>query len=110
MCSVREYIRSDNFSDELQSTFVAFHEENRLHDVTLACDGGQTMMAHRAILCANSRYFKNVLTDRDRNDVVVIMRGYSAHLTKLIIDFMYYGRVTVKEVSKMKFLTKVEHM
>ena len=51
--------------DEFQRHFILalgrLKEENEFADVTLACDDGQQIEAHKVILASSSQFFKDLL-------------------------------------------------
>lgn len=68
-------------------------------DVTLACEG-QTIRAHRVVLCACSTYFDSILTNRYTDkDPIVIMKGCKFDDIRCLIEFMYKGEINVEHVS-----------
>lgn len=79
--------------------------QGRFCDVTLASEDGQTVKAHRSVLCACSGYFDTVLsritTDKD---TLVILKDCSIVEIKLLISFMYNGEISVDRVGKSQIL------
>lgn len=68
-------------------------------DVTLACEG-QTLKAHRVVLCACSTYFDSILTNGcSDKDPIVIMKDCKFADIKCLIEFMYKGEINVEHVS-----------
>lgn len=83
----------------LQTGFCTQLKEGRFCDVTIACDDGQTLRAHRSVLCACSTYFNAVLTDATTGrDTLVIIKDCKFEDVKLIIDFMYHGEIQIQQV------------
>lgn len=75
-------------------------EVGRFCDVTLACEGGQTLKAHRSVLGACSGYFNSVLSDATSGkDTLVIIKDSKFVDIQLLLTFMYTGVVSVDEVS-----------
>lgn len=104
MVNSRENIRWNGHQGHLQSMFVRNLWQDRFCDVTLACKDGQTIRAHRAILCACSGYFDTVFTgDILGNDTLVIMKDCDFADMALLLQFMYYGEIDVDEVSSCLF-------
>lgn len=99
MAAECHYIRPDLHQCRLQAAFTRLHRRERFCDVTLACEGGRTIRAHRVVLSANSRYFDNVLTNANLDrDTVFIMKDCNYDDVKLIIDFIYNGEINVEQV------------
>lgn len=83
----------------LQTMFSQLLDRGCFCDVTLACEG-QTIRAHRVVLCACSTYFDSILTNRYTDkDPIVIMKGCKFDDIRCLIEFMYKGEINVEHVS-----------
>ena len=51
----------NDFQDNIKSVFRNLREENEFADVTLACEDGQQVEAHKVILAASSPFFQKLL-------------------------------------------------
>ena len=51
----------NDFQENIKSAFGNLREDKDFTDVTLACEDGQQMEAHKVILAASSPFFQNVL-------------------------------------------------
>lgn len=95
-----ESVRWDSHQNHLQTRLLNQLKQNRFCDVTLALEDGQTLEVHRAILCACSEYFDNILSvTYTGRDTVVILKDCEYEDVKLIIQYMYSGEISVKQVS-----------
>ena len=47
----------NDFLENVKSAFGNLREDNDFTDVTLACEGGQQVEAHKVILAASSPFF-----------------------------------------------------
>lgn len=93
-------LKWDYHRNHLQTMFLSQLDEGRFCDVTLACENGQTLKAHRSVLCACSTYFDKVLTSTTMGkDTLVILKDCKFTDMKLIIEFMYNGEIIVQHVS-----------
>lgn len=81
----------------LRTVFANLLQQARFCDVTLACDNGESLMAHRAVLCSCSEYFNRVLYAVEK-DTMVILKDCRFDDVKLIIEFMYNGEIKVEQV------------
>lgn len=96
-------VRWDNHQTNLQTMFSHQLDQGRFCDVTLACQGGQTLKAHRAVLCAASGYFDTVLSNSNWDkEMLVIVKDIPKEELKLIIEFVYKGEISVQQVSGME--------
>ena len=48
----------NKFQENIKSVFQEFREDNDFADVTLACEDGQQVEAHKVILAASSPFFE----------------------------------------------------
>lgn len=93
-------VRWDFHQSQLQTSFTHQLKQGRFCDLTIACDGGETLKAHRSILCACSGYFDSVLIDAGvGKDTLVILKDCDFREVSLIIEFMYNGEICVDQVS-----------
>ena len=51
----------NDFQDNIKSAFVNLKTDNDFIDVTLACEDGQQVEAHKVILAASSPFFQKLL-------------------------------------------------
>lgn len=79
-------------------------------DVTLACEG-QTIKAHRVVLCACSTYFDSILTNcSSEKDPIIIMKDAKFSDMKCLIEFMYKGEINVEHASLASLLKTAEEL
>lgn len=68
-------------------------------DVTLACDDGRTLRAHRVLLCAGSQYFERILPPASvASDIYVVIKDCPFDDVAHLVRFLYSGAVNVTEV------------
>lgn len=93
-------VRWPQHSRHMQTKFADLWSQEKWCDVTVACDDGQTIRAHRIILCAGSQYLERVLSPVSANtEAYVILHDCSYEDVRLIVQFMYSGMINVAEVS-----------
>ena len=66
-------------------------------DVTLACGDGQKIRGHKIILSSGSHTFKDLLKQNSDPNVLIFMRGVKSYFLKLIVDFIYFGEISVHQ-------------
>lgn len=101
MTSVQQYcLRWKYHHSNLQTMFSQLLDRGCFCDVTIACEG-QTLRAHRVVLCACSTYFDAILNQGnvDSKDPIILMRDCRFEDVKALIDFMYRGEINVERVS-----------
>ena len=87
-----------NHSDEIVSGFGKLLKSESMTDVTLSCQGGLNIRAHRVILSTFSPYFRAIFESQPFVDTpwtypVVVMKDYGYLEVKAIIEFIYRGEV-----------------
>jgi hypothetical protein len=89
-----------NHSDEIVSGFGKLLKSESMTDVTLSCQGGLNIRAHRIVLSTFSPYFRAIFESQPFVDTpwtypVVVMKDYGFLEVKAIIEFVYRGEVSV---------------
>ena len=77
-------------------------------DVTLACDDDEQIEAHKVILSGSSPYFKNILTKNVHPHPLIFLRGLKFSELNSLIDFIYFGEVSIAADELDKFLSIAE--
>ena len=72
--------------------------------MTLACEDGQQIEAHKLILAASSPFFQNLLKRNQHPHPLIFMRNVSSENLEAIVDFLYFGEASVLEQSLDSFL------
>jgi len=100
----------DKFQDNAKVTFHDVRKTEDFSDVTLVCEDGQQIQAHRVILSSSSLFFRKLLQKTPHNHPMVYMRG--VHYTHLatIVDFIYHGEVEVVKNDLETFLEIAEEL
>ena len=52
-------LKWNDFQENVNQAFSSLREDKDLSDVTLACEDGQQVEAHKVILAASSPFFQN---------------------------------------------------
>lgn len=93
-------LRRVNHSDEIISGFGRLLKTESMTDVTLSCQSGLNIRAHRVILSTFSPYFKAIFESQPFSEApwhypVIVMKDYGYSELKAIIEFIYKGEVSV---------------
>ena len=75
---------------------ILFSQENLLTDVTLATETKQ-FKAHKLILSACSPYFRNLFVTNPCKHPTVFFKDISEEQMKLLMEYMYKGKISVKQ-------------
>ena len=74
-------------------------------DVTLACEDGQQVEAHKVILAASSPFFQKLLGRNKHGHPLIYMRGVKSTEMVAIVDFLYCGETNILQENIESFLT-----
>ena len=86
-----------NFQQFTNNTFSCLVSDQDFTDVTLACDDGQLVKAHKVILAAASPFFKTILCQAAQHpNPLVHIQGVKVHHLKLMLEFIYLGQAGVE--------------
>ena len=87
-------LKWNDFQENLNSEFGTLRTDKEFSDVTLACEDGTHIEAHKVILASSSPFFMEVLK-RNRHPLVY-MKGTKAEDLVAMVNFLYYGEANVK--------------
>ena len=94
----------NDFKENAISAFGRLKAEADFADVTLVCEDGQQVEAHKVILASSSPFFENILKKNRRPHLLIYMRGVNSDDLLAIIDFLYTGEANVHQESLDTFL------
>ena len=100
----------NNFNENVNSAFGRLREDGDLTDVTLACEDGQHLEAHKVILAASSPFFGEVLLKIRHPHPLIYLRGFKSHDLAAILDFLYCGEANVLKENLDSFLAIAEEL
>ena len=85
----------NDFQDNIKIAFGNLRDDTDFSDVTLACEDGQQVEAHKVILAASSPFFKKLLGRNKHPHPFIYMRGVKSEDLLAIVDFLYRGEANV---------------
>ena len=91
----------NDFKANAVSAFARLREDNDFSDVTLVCEDGQQVEAHKVILAVSSPFFASLLKKNKHQhpDPLVYMRGYSQKILWRLLTFFTEERpVCIRKV------------
>lgn len=104
-------LRWNDFHGNISTSFRQLRDNPEFQDVTLFCDPENSIKAHKVILSACSPYLHSALSlvsNTPAHSVLLLPPGIDPdHMTSLV-DFMYYGEVSVQGDQLDKFLQLAE--
>ena len=66
MSSEKLCLKWNNFQENVNTAFRSLREDNEFADVTLACEDGEQVEAHKVVLVSSSPFFKEILKRNKR--------------------------------------------
>ena len=100
----------NDFQTNLTSAFRDLREDKEFTDVTLACEDGQQVEAHKMVLISFSPFFRNLLQKNKHPQPLIYMRGLKSKDLVAIIDFLYHGEANVYQENLDSFLAIAEEL
>ena len=103
-------LKWNDYQDNVNSAFALMRGEKDFADVTLACEDGQQIEAHKVILAASSPFFQNLLTKNKHPHPLIYMKGIKHEILIAVVDFLYLGEANVFQESLDSFLEIAEEL
>ena len=100
----------NDFQTNLSSAFRGLREDKEFTDVTLACEDGQQVEAHKMVLISFSPFFRNLLQKNKHPQPLIYMRGLKSKDLEAMIDFLYHGEANVYQENLNSFLAIAEEL
>ena len=100
----------NDFQENVKVALVNLRSDKSFTDVTLACEDGQQLEAHRVILAASSPFFQKLLQNTKHPNPLIHMRGVKFEDLRAIIDFLYFGETNVFQENLDSFLSIAEEL
>ena len=102
----------NDFQENVKAAFGSLRRDVDFTDVTLACEDGYQVEAHRVILTTSSPFFQSLLkrNKHAQSHPIIFMRGMKSEDLDAIIDFLYFGEANVHQESLDSFLAVAEEL
>ena len=100
----------NDFKENVNSAFGNLREDKDFSDVTLACEDGHQLEAHKVILAASSPFFQKLLRQNKHPHPLIYMRGIKSFDLSAIVDFLYSGEANVCQENLDSFLAIAEEL
>ena len=85
----------NDFKENVTTAFGSLREDNDFADVTLACEDGRQVEAHKVILAASSPFLQKLLGRIKHPHPLIFMRGVKSESLLPILDLLYHGQANV---------------
>jgi len=103
-------LKWNDFEDNTKTAFRSLRSDIEFSDVTLACEDGNQMEAHKVILASSSPFFQSLLRKNKHPHPLIYMRGIKSEDLVAIVDFLYLGEVNVYQENINNFLAIAEEL
>ena len=100
----------NDFRANVHSAFGKLRDDKEFTDVTLACEDGQKLEAHKVILAASSPFFEKILQNSKHPHPLIYLRGFQSKDLVAILDFLYFGEANVFQENLDSFLAIAEEL
>ncbi|CAL4068989.1 unnamed protein product [Meganyctiphanes norvegica] len=106
-------LRWNNHRNNLLAAMDQLLQLEAFTDVTIACEEGQTLQAHRLVLAACSSYFQNLFVHTHNGNAthpIVVLKDVRASEMRALLEYMYRGEVNVEHDSLQSLLRVAESL
>ena len=100
----------NDFEENINSAFKKFRDNKEFSDVTLVCEDGQEIEAHKVILASSSPFFEKILQKSKHPHPLIYLRGFQSKDFASILDFLYFGEANVYQEDLDSFLAIAEEI
>jgi len=97
-------LKWNDFQGNISTAFRSLRNDTNFSDVTLACEDGEQVEAHKVILTASSPFFQSLLARNKHPHPLIYMRGVKSEDLVALVDFLYFGEAEVFEDKVNSFL------
>ena len=87
----------NDFKVNVSASFGELREDRDLYDVTLACEDGKEVEAHKVVLASSSPFFMELLKKNKHPHPLIYMRGLKFEDLLAILDFLYLGQANISQ-------------
>jgi hypothetical protein len=67
------------FQSSIGKSLIEIHKNKHFADVTLACDAGNQIEAHKVILSSSSSFFQKILLNNPHQHPLLYLKGVKFH-------------------------------
>ena len=97
-------LRWNEFQKNASSVFGELRRGKEFSDVTLACEDGREVEAHKIILASSSFFFKRLFERQKHPCPFIYIKGVKAVDLEALVDFMYFGEAKVMQENLEPFM------
>ena len=98
------FLKWDDFQENIASSIGVLREDQEFMDVTLVCEDGRQVDAHKVILAASSPFLKSLLGKNDHTHPMIFLRGVTSETLRALVHYVYFGKTSVLDENLEDFL------
>ena len=95
----------NDFKGNVFSAFRRHRDADEFSDVTLVCEGGEQIEAHKLILAISSPVFEEIFQNNQHPHPLIYLRGFRFQNLQAILDLLYFGEANVCHENFDSFLS-----
>ena len=103
-------LKWNDFQSNVSKTFSYFRTEESFFDVTLVSDDHHHIAAHKLVLSASSKFFKDILCKSQHSNPLIYLSGFSSKDLNLVMDYIYQGEVQIYQDDLDNFLNVAQKL
>ena len=108
--SEKLFMQWSYFHSYVTKSFQDMRHGEELFDVTLVCDDGKQLDAHKVILSACSPIFRQMMSKSKHPHPLVFMAGVKSKELEDVLDFLYNGEVSLDQDKLVDFLSVAQRL
>ena len=85
----------NDFKENVNSAFGKLRDDKEFTDVTLVCEDGQQLEAHKVIMASSSPFFEKILQKSKHSGPLIYLKGVLSKDFASILNFIYFGEANV---------------
>lgn len=97
-----------DFQATITNSFKTLQKDGDFYDVTLVTEDLKQHKGHKVILSACSEFFKSILKANTHSHPLIFLNGVDSNNIQFILDYIYYGEVSICQDQLDVFLSKAK--
>jgi len=110
MSSEKFALQWNDFQNNIIASCRNFRDGQDFANVTLVSEDNQQVEAHKILLSSSSSFFMDILKKNKHDHPLIYMRGVEHRNLISLLDFMYYGEVSIDQDELERFLILAEEL
>ena len=100
----------NDFKENITTSFKELRGDRDFTDVTLACEDGQQLELHKAVLASTSPFFMELLKKNKHPHPLIYMKGLKSRDLVAMVDFLYQGEASILQENLDAFLALAQDL